>query len=729
MKQTLLNDFWGGLAAMLVALPSAIAFGVLVFSAVNPNLAGQGAFVGMMGAAVLGIVAPLIGRTPALISAPCAPAAAILSGVAADLVSNGVPTAQIMAALAATSLLAAFLQMLYGVLKGGQLIKYIPFPVVSGYLSGVSLIIVMGQLPKLLGLPKNVTLIHGLFKPELWQWHGVMVGLITIAVMLLAPKLTQKLPAAIFALLAGILSYFALSTVQPELLSLENNALVIGAMPSGSLFIQMVQERFDFITHLKLADLALVSHSAIALSILLSVDTLKTCVILDTLTKHRHNANRELLGQGFANVCSFISGGMSGAGTVGATVVNVSSGGRTIISGVIEGGLVVLALIALSSLLAWVPIAALAGILLVVAFRIFDWHSFRLLKHKETRFDFIVIATVVIVAESIGLIPAAATGIGLAIFLFIRDQIRITVLRRKSSLQDVSSKTHRDEEEKRLLKQYGHQAGVVDLHGNLFFGTTDHLFTQLETDLNQYRWLLFDMRRVESLDYTAAHLFTLMHDRLKEKGGKILFSSMPSSLLTGHDLQRYMSNVGLFDQETGIRIFETRDEGLEWMENHILKAAGWQQQNDCCSCELKDMELLRELDETTINALHLSVREQSFKANEKIFTVGEQGDELFLIRSGTVCIQLPLIGGKHHHLATFSCGDYFGEMAFLDCQHRSADAVAKTDCQLYILSRKKFDWQVYDNAVLGVKVFARLAKALSYRLRQTDIELCALEER
>lgn len=729
MKRNLLGEFWGGLAAMLVALPSAIAFGVLVFSAVSPSMAGQGAFVGMVGAAVLGVVAPLAGRTPALISAPCAPAAAILSGLAAELVSKGLPTEQVMAALAATALLAGFFQVLYGVLKGGQLIKYIPFPVVSGYLSGVSLIIVMGQLPKLLGLPKSVTLGQGLFEPALWQWQGIVVGVVTIVVMLVAPRVTKVLPAAIFGLVAGILCYFGLGLFDAGLLSLEGNSLVIGRMPSGGLFFQMMKERFSFMMDITLADLELVFHSAAALSVLLSVDTLKTCVILDTLTKNRHNANRELLGQGVANLCSFLSGGMAGAGTVGATVVNFSSGGRTIVSGVIEGSLVVLALVALSSLLAWVPIGALAGILLVVAFRIFDWHSFNLLKHKETRFDFVVIATVVIVAETIGLIPAAVTGIGLAIFLFIRDQIHVTVLRRKASLQEVSSKTHRDEQEKQLLKEYGYQAGVVDLHGNLFFGTTDHLFTQLEADLHKKKWLLFDMRRVESLDYTAAHLFTLMHDRLKEKGGKLLFSSLPSSLLTGHDLERYMTTVGLFNEQSGIGIFETRDQGLEWLEDRVLESAGWQSQSENCLCDLKDMELLRELDEATINSLRLSAREQAFKAGETIFTVGDQGDELFLIGSGTVCIQLPLMGGKYHHLATFSCGDYFGEMAFLDFQRRSADAVAKTDCQIYILSRKKFDWQVYDNAVLGVKVFARIAKALSFRLRQTDIELCALEER
>ena len=227
MNRNLLNEFWGGLAAMLVALPSAIAFGVLVFSAISPQIIGEGAFFGMMGAAILGLTAPLFGRTPALISAPCAPAAAVLSALAADLIGRGIGVQHVTALLILTAMLAALLQVLYGLLKGGQLIKYIPFPVVSGYLSGVSLIIATGQLPKLLGLPKDTTLLQGLTSPHLWQWTGILVGMLTISAVLIAPRLTKKIPATIIGLATGIVGYFALSLMQPSLLVLSGNSLVV----------------------------------------------------------------------------------------------------------------------------------------------------------------------------------------------------------------------------------------------------------------------------------------------------------------------------------------------------------------------------------------------------------------------------------------------------------------------------------------------------------------------
>ncbi|WP_333874835.1 SLC26A/SulP transporter family protein [Methylobacter sp.] len=729
-RHTIMDEFWGGLASMLVALPSAIAFGVLVFSAIAPQMAGEGALVGMIGAACMGLAAPLFGRTPALISAPCAPAAAVLSGLAIELISTGTEINRIPALLALTALLAALLQILYGLLKGGRLIKYIPFPVVSGYLSGVGLIIAVGQFPNLLGLPKGVGLWQGLMSPHFWQWPGIAVGLVTIIAMLTAPRLTQKVPAAIVGLFAGILSYFLLSLFMPALLSVETNSLIIGPIRANTDFPAMVKSRLQSVLEISLADLHIVAYSALALSALLSIDTLKTCVVLDALTKKRHDSNQELFGQGIANLLSFVMGGMSGSGTMGASLVNVTSGGRKTQSGLIEGSLVVLAILALAPLIAWVPIAALAGILLVVATRMFDWHAFHLLRHKETLFDFAVIAAVVVVAETVGLIAASATGIGLAIFLFIRDQIRASVLRRRATLKETSSKTHRLEEERSLIAEHGDEAAIYELQGNLFFGTTDHLFSQLEPDLAICRWLLFDMRRVECLDYTAAHLFTLMQDRLRARGGELIFSGMPSRLPSGQDLLQYMTQVGLVNNNgNGIRIFDTRDEALEWMEDKILQAAGWTEEFTEQVLDLADIELLRKSDDATLAALRPCLHERTVQAGERIFVFGDSGDELFLIRRGIVQIFLPLSGGKHHHLATFNQGDYFGEMAFLDHRQRSAEAIAKTECELYELSRHEFDIQVHNNAVLGTRIFARIARAISLRLRQTDIELCSLEDR
>ena len=728
-SSSLSGDLWGGLAAMLVALPSSIAFGVLVYTAIAPDRAAEGALAGIFGAAALGIIAPLVSRNGGFITAPCAPAAAVMSAIAAELAaSGGLDGARILTLLALTTLLAALFQLLYGAMQAGRLIKFIPFQVVSGYLSGVALIIAVGQLPKLLGLPQQMSLGHGLVSPQHWNWTGIAVGLVTISVMASAPRFTQRVPAAILGLFAGIAAYFAAATFNQDLLQVAGNRLLIGPIEASGSLGEAVSSRAAILLQVGPADIGLIFVSALTLSVLLSIDTLKTGVVLDALARRRHNSNRELVGQGAANAAAFLVGGMPGAGTMGATLVNFTSGGRTPWSGVAEGLFVVATFVLLGKLIAWVPIAALAGILLVVAWRMFDRGMFRLALRPSTRVDFAVIGTVVAVAQ-VGLIAASVVGICLAILLFIRDQIRGSVIVNKLDLRAVRSKRRRLVAESEIIEMHGHQAAMVSLQGNLFFGTTDQLFSELERDLATLRFLLIDLRRVQSMDFTAAHLFEQMKMRLEERGGELLFSGMPSGLPTRHDIEHYMEELGLVRSGRGIRVFDTRDGAIEWMEDKILEGAGWTPEDEGPALNLNEIEIVKELDAAAIAALVSVAEEISVPVDGRICTHGDKGDEIFLVRRGRVHALLPLEGGRRHHLATFCRGDFFGEMAFLDRERRSADVVAATAADLYVLSRGRFDSLVKQNPALGSMVFEQLAYALSKRLRVVDTELRVLEER
>jgi sulfate permease, SulP family len=727
------GDLWGGLAAMLVALPSSIAFGVLTFTALGPEQAGAGAMAGMLGAAALGLVAPLVGRTGGLISAPCAPAAAVLSALIGSLLAGkggeGLALADVLPLVALTILFAAGLQVLYGAIGGGQLIKFIPYPVVSGYLSGVGVLIALGQLPKLFGLPKGTSLIHGLATPELWKWQGLAVGIVTMILMGTAPRLTGKVPAAIIGLFGGIVAYFVLATFSPGLLTLRGNPLVIGPILASGPFLDAIADRAHSLFTVKLVAIQRLVVPALTLSVLLSIDTLKTCVGLDALTRSRHKSDRELIGQGIGNLASFLVGGMPGAGTMGPTLVSVTSGGRTPRSGIIEGGFVILALLLLGGLIAWVPIGALAGILLVIAWRMFDRRMFSLLRYPHGRLDFAVIAGVVVVALTVDLIAASGVGVALAILLFIRDQVRGSVIRRKLYLNQTSSKTRRLAAEREVLDRYGDQGVFCELQGNLFFGTTDQLFSQLEPDLRAKRYILLDLRRVQSMDYTAAHLFEQMHAQLAERGGQLLFSGMPSALLEERNFENYLVQLGVVREGGGVMISETLDGALEWMEERILEGAGVKREGEECLLAVQEFELFRGLDEEALGELAACLGERSLAAGEKAFSQGEEGDEIFLVRRGSVRIMLPLEGGKRHHLATIGRGDFFGDLSFLDRGVRSADVEAKVPTDLYCLSRTRFEERSRSQAQFGYQFFARLAFAVAERLRQTDAELRVLEER
>ncbi|MBI5885015.1 MAG: SLC26A/SulP transporter family protein [Deltaproteobacteria bacterium] len=732
-KPSWAGDLWGGLTAMLVALPSSIAFGVITYTVLGPEYAGMGAMTGMLGAAAIGLVAPFFGRTGGLISAPCAPSSAVLTAFIIGLVSGssgaGLTPADVLPLLVITALLAALLQIIYGVLAIGKLIKFIPYPVVSGYLSGVAVLIAIGQLPKLLGLPKGVSLMQGLTSPGLWRREVMAIGIITICLMAVARRITTRLPAAIIGLAGGIAAYFIIAIFMPAMRSLDGNPLIIGRINAPGPFVETAAQRLASVFSIKTASLRLILVPGLTLSVLLSIDTLKTCVGLDALTRSRHNSNRELMGQGIANMASAIAGGMPGAGTMGPTLVNVSSGGRTFRSGVIEGIFVVLAVLLLGGLIAWVPIGALAGLLLAIAWRMFDKSIFRLLRYPAGRLDFAVIAGVIVVAITVDLIAASGVGVALAIILFIRDQIRNTVIRRKLYLNQISSKTRRIALEREALERDGGDGVFCELQGSLFFGTTDQLFSQLEPDLKKRRFILLDMRRVHSMDYTAAHLFEQMHAQLAERHGQLLLSGMPSSLMEERDFEKYLKELGVVRQGKGVMICETVDAGLEWMEERILETAGIKKTGGEERLNLPDFHLLREFDEATLNDLAACMTEITLAPGEKVVSQGDQGDEIFLVRRGSVNIMLQLDGGKRHHLATVSRGDFFGELSFLDRKVRSADVEAKAPTDLYVITRSRFNDKSRANAELGVKVFARLASAIAERLRQTDVELRALEER
>ncbi len=726
-----MGDVFGGFAAMLVALPSAIAFGISIYLILGPEYAARGAMAGIIGAVVIGIITPALGGAPRLISAPCAPAAAVMGALTGELFKAlKIPPEQAGGLLTVVAGLSALLQILYGAVKGGRLIKYIPYPVVSGYLSGVGLLIFISQVPKFLGVGTGHSFWMGLANPMFWRWEAITIGTATIVGVVLAPRLTKTFPATIIGLISGLVAYLMIGLVNPAVFALKGNPLVIGPLfeHSSGLLGNLRQHWLN----LAGVDFAMLSHllvPALTLSVLLSIDTLKTCVVLDALTHSRHDSNRELMAQGIGNLASAAFGGMPGAGTMGATLVNLNSGGKTRLSGILEGVGTAVTLLLFGQLVGWIPIAALAGILIVVAVRMVDRTSFHLLRQRSTLLDFAVIAVVVIVAVAFNLIAASATGIILAIFLFIREQIQGAVIRRKAHGDQISSKQYRITSEKEILKQHGREITLCELQGSLFFGTTDKLFTELEPDFKTSKFLILDMLRVQAVDFTAVHMLNQIEDMLAEHGGFLLFSNLPPHLPTGKDLRTYFGQMGLVNSEQKTLVFESQDEALEWAEDRILNDEKQAHHFGEIPLELGETELMKGAGGMEIaDAMAACFELRIFKTGETIFKQGDVGDELFLIRKGVVRIRLDLAEDRHYLIGVFGRGNFFGEITFLDRGHRTADAVAGADTELYVLSRSRFDVFARQNPAQAAELFARLARGLAIRLRYTDSELRALKE-
>lgn len=719
------GDFWGGLAACLVAFPSAIAFGLVIYGPLGPQAAAQGALAGIIGAVILGIISPLFAGAPRLITAPCAPAAAVLSTLVIEIVHSA-PQAQfteVLLILSLIGLLTGLLQTTVGTLGGGKLIKFIPYPVVAGYLSGVGLIVLTGQIGKILGVSSTLSPWQAILHVQDWNWLAITIGMISLIAMWVTPKLTKKIPAPIAALMAGVATYFLLSLIHPELLVLQQNPLVVGELHTSEMTTP-VQSLFAGANPLGILEghwWKFVFFPALMLATLLSIDTLKTCVILDALTKSRHDSNRELMGQGAGNIANACLGGVPGAGTMGATLINLTGGAQTQWSGVYNGLFTLLILLFIGNFVAWVPLAALGGILTFVGIRMIDPHILELAKRKSTILDFAVVASVVVTALIFNLMAAAGVGIAFAILLFIREQIRGNVVRMHALGSQLFSKKRRLPEEIRRLEERGHETAIFELQGPLFFGTTDQLLLQLEPHLAVRRFIVLDLRRVSNLDFTGAHLLDQIETRLTNPQGKIIFTRLQP------EMRDYLHQLGLKDGRRKIQYFDDFDSALEEIEDQLIQG-GQKPTSDLEVLNLDQIQLFQQASPEMLVLFEKQMRLVQFQAHATIFHQGDSGDELFFVRKGDIRIQLRLSNEKFKHLTTFGRGDFFGDMAFLDHYKRSAEAIAVSECELYVLSRAAFDRIASDHPEVAGQFFMRMSQTLAARLRIADIEIRTLED-
>ncbi|MEI6804473.1 MAG: SulP family inorganic anion transporter [Burkholderiales bacterium] len=711
-----MGDLWGGTAAMLVALPSAIAFGVAIMAPLGGALGAQGAMAGMLGAIALGLVVPVLGGSTRLVTAPCAPAAAVLAALAAGFAHAGMPTAEVLWLLALIGLLAGVMQIALGWVGIGRLIRYVPFPVVSGYLSGVGLIIIGSQLPNLLGVDAGQGLLHALQQPAAWRWESVLIGSAVAAAMLLMPLLTEAIPAPILALLAGMLCYGALAWADPALRTVAHNPMLVGTLGSAGAdllgTLGMAWPSADFLNRETLVQVAM---PALTLALLLSIDTLKTCVVIDAMSDSTHDSNRELIGQGVGNIASALLGGIPGAGTMGASLINISSGGSTKLSGFVAGVASLLALVLLAPLIAWVPVAALAAILIVTGFRMIDRHSLSFFYAPDTRLDFMVIVAVIVVALWGSLVAASSVGVALAILLFIREHSRVSVVRGRTEGAHVFTRRLHGPHAAGAEDADGYGAVVIELQGNLFFGTASQLHAALEPEVANHKYVILSMRRVQSLDVTATHVLEQIKNQLEKKDAFLVFCDIPKGLPSGLKMKRFLKETGVVQPTSKAFAFRQLAEALKWVQ---------EREHPYCpvefappaSLEWKDMPVLAACAPDAVEALGQVLQLHSVAPGKKLIHHDRDPDSLYLVKSGSLGVELALHKKEHLRLAQVGPGDVFGSSGFFGDTHTVIEATALEVAEVYQLTRSQFDSLAQQYGALATALMAAVARSTSLQM-------------
>jgi len=481
--QTIKADLFGGLAAGVVALPLALAFGVA---------SGLGPAAGLYGAIAAGIVASIFGGTAIQITGPTGPMTLVMAGVvAANTSGAGVPDIGVMAGIV---IFAGAFQILLGLFRAGSYIRYMPYPVISGFMSGIGLIIVIQQIFPFLGgvapasdpfgILNQINQLHGNV-----NWNAVGLGGAAIAIAWILPRFTKAVPGSLAALivLTAVAAIFRL------------NVHELGEMPSGLPHLTMPS--------FSLAKLGSMIGPAIQLGFLGSIDSLLTSLVADNLTKTRHNSNRELIGQGLGNVAAGLLGGIPGSGATTRTVVNIDAGGRTRLSGVVHGLFLLGVLLGGSSLVKFIPNAVLAGLLVLVGIGIIDYRGIgHILKVPKS--DAFLMILVLLLTVFAGLIVAVTAGLILASFVFMKKLSDITEL--QTTLTPLHEQSWADEES--IPEDLRNALFIKHVDGPLFFGFASQ-FLDLSRKLSGGKLLVFRMDRVSYVDQTGIYA---LQEALKE---------------------------------------------------------------------------------------------------------------------------------------------------------------------------------------------------------------------
>ncbi len=542
------GDLFGGVTAGIVALPLALAFGVQ---------SGLGATAGLYGAIALGIVAAIFGGTACQISGPTGPMTVVSTVVVMQAIDTYGSIESGLGFIVLIFMLSGVFQIIFGLLKLGTYIEYIPYPVVSGFMTGIGVIIIILSIFPFVGLDspktvidvvKNLDVVFSTFNSE-----AGFVATATIGIIYLFPQITRSVPSALVALiLLSVVAYWA-----------DLNIPVIGEIPAG-----LPEIKISAIAGLTLENLNinLLVELALTLAILGAIDSLLTSVIADNVTKTRHDSNRELIGQGLGNIVAGSIGGLPGAGATMRTLVNVNSGGKYRISGVVHGALLLTILLGLGAYAQHIPRAVLAGILITVGIGIIDYKGLRHLPHVP-KADKWVMILVLLMTVFIDLIQAVAAGLILSSILFMKkmsddliQEVKIAPL--KDYVHDIPWQNAQ------IPDHIIDKIYVKQLEGPFFFGFAS-AFQKMAKTLPDVKAVVFRMKKVPHIDQTGLYALEEVIMDLEKKGIVVVMAGLQPQPL--RMLKRINLIPGLIPEHY---TFERFNECILWLESQLKLSEG-----------------------------------------------------------------------------------------------------------------------------------------------------------
>ncbi len=539
-RKTLAADVMAGLIVGIVALPLAIAFGIA--SGVSPE-------TGIVTAIVAGFLVSAFGGSSVQIGGPTGAFIVIVYGIVQQYGMGGLTVATLMA--------GAFLVLL-GVFRLGTIIKYIPYPIVVGFTSGIAVTIFTTQVKDLLGLTtgpvpadfvaKWATYVQALPTVDPWS---TAVGVLSVVAIALTPRLSRKVPGSLVAIVVMTVAAYLLRTY------------------AGVESIETIGDRFSIRAELPSAAVPVLTwegvkqlvQPALTIAVLGAIESLLSATVADGVTGRRHDSNQELIGQGIANLCSPLFGGIPATGAIARTMTNINNGGRTPVAGIVHAAVLLLIFLVFMPLAQYIPMACLAGVLVVVSYNMSGWRTFReLLANPKS--DVAVLLITFLLTVLFDLTIAIEVGLVIACLLFMRRMAETTRVSVITEEIDPNEESDVETHEEHLPIPSGVE--VYEINGPYFFGIANKFEDVMATMADRPKVRIIRMRRVPFIDSTGLHNLKNLCTMNHREGTHIVLSGVEPAV-------REMLEHAGFDSLLGRdHICASINEALE-MARHILK--------------------------------------------------------------------------------------------------------------------------------------------------------------
>jgi len=722
-SQMLVRGLTAGLVVGIIEITVDISLATLVFSGVLSPFFARGVGLFLMGGVIMGLVIAAIGTLPGSAIGPQDGPAALIavgaSAVGAAMIGNQNPEAAyatVVAAIMLSSLVTGLAFYLIGQFKLGNLVRFIPFPVIGGFLAGTGWLIVRGALELMLGQSLSLSVFATLFQPDLLlRWLPGVVFAVTSLFLLRRYNHFLLWPALVFSGIA--LFYLLITLLGLSMDEARSSGILMQPLPSGGLWNPFGPAMFGLVDWKLLVEQA---PKFIAIPLVSLLGFLLNASALELVAKRDMDLNRELRIAGLANLLAGLGSAPAGYHLLGATSLAQRMGARTRLTSFIVPLMCGLMLLAGGAFVSFIPAAFLSGMLLVLGMSfLMDWVYDA--RKQLPASDYVLVWVILFVVAAVGFLQGVAVGVALATIMFVFKYARIATVRDSLNGKNYHSKVERPAIQRAVLQRMGEQIRVFRLQGYLFFGTSNGILDRvreiLEDKTFDEHFIVLDFQRVHSLDSSAVSSFVRMRQMADLFDIYLVFTQVHP------EIRRQMEQGG-FVGDQRVQFFPSLDFGMEWCENLVLL------RNEA-STQFLATNIMSQLKRTfphpdLIDPLFQYLERVEAPNDTLLMARGDPSDSMYFIERGRVNIQLTTEDGETIRLRSLRSGTVVGELAMYLKAKRTADVITTQPCVLYRLTSEALERIEAESPDVASALHEWIAMQMAERLADNNETIEAL---